>query len=65
MMMAKFNDFSNSTGLQVNPRKCQLYCGGIVEEEISNIKEIIGFSRVKLPFKYLGNPLTSRKLSNA
>lgn len=61
--MDKLTKFSLLTGLQVNPSKCQLYCGGIEEDDISNIEKITGFSRGKLPFKYLGIPQTSRKLS--
>ncbi|XP_058771889.1 uncharacterized protein LOC131645230 [Vicia villosa] len=63
-MMDKFNEFSRSTGLTVNPTKCKIYCGGMKEEDKQTIEQITGFSRGQLPFRYLGIPLQSRKLSN-
>ncbi|XP_058784355.1 uncharacterized protein LOC131659139 [Vicia villosa] len=64
MMMDRFKEFSMSTGLQVNPSKCKLYCGGMDDSEKRSVEDIIGFSRGSLPFKYLGIPLSSRKISS-
>lgn len=64
MMMDILSNFSLSTGLKVNPNKCHLYCGGMSESDQVSIMRITGFYKGNLPFRYLGIPLSSRKLSN-
>ncbi|XP_058756747.1 uncharacterized protein LOC131629961 [Vicia villosa] len=62
-LMGKFNNFSKATGLTVNPAKCRAFFGGMTNDEQKGIEDVTGFSRGKLPFRYLGIPLTSKKLS--
>ncbi|XP_058764404.1 uncharacterized protein LOC131637850 [Vicia villosa] len=57
--------FSDSTGLVVNPLKCQVYMGAIEETTKQQIIQVNGFKEGKLPFRYLGVPLTCKKLSVA
>ncbi|XP_058732951.1 uncharacterized protein LOC131604537 [Vicia villosa] len=64
MMMDIFSSFSLSIGLKVNPNKCYLYCGGMLEGEQEAIMKITGLCKGNLPFRYLGIPLSSKKLSN-
>ncbi|XP_058765398.1 uncharacterized protein LOC131638870 [Vicia villosa] len=47
MMMERFNSFSKSTGLYVNPAKCKAYYGGISDSDMQQIEEIIGFHKGK------------------
>jgi hypothetical protein len=63
LVMAKLRAFSNSTGLVVNPSKCKVYYGGVDDTTKRNIREATSFADDSLPFRYLGVPLTSKKLS--
>ena len=65
LVMERFNEFSQSTGLFVNPHKCKIYCGGMNGNGEDQLAGITGFAKGPLPFRYLGIPLTSRKLNNA
>ncbi|XP_058776141.1 uncharacterized protein LOC131650448 [Vicia villosa] len=62
-LTSTLQSFSSSTGLIVNPAKCQIYLGAVDEVTSRNILESTGFNRGQLPFKYLGVPLSSKKLS--
>ncbi|WJX68825.1 hypothetical protein P8452_53158 [Trifolium repens] len=63
LVMAKLHAFSTSTGLVVNPSKCKVYYGGVDDTTKRNIREATSFDDGSLPFRYLGVPLTSKKLS--
>ncbi|KAK2413113.1 hypothetical protein QL285_035856 [Trifolium repens] len=63
LVMAKLRAFSNSTGLVVNSSKCKVYYGGVDDTTKRNIREATSFADGSLPFRYLGVPLTSKKLS--
>ncbi|CAJ2669420.1 unnamed protein product [Trifolium pratense] len=60
--MDKLQDFSRSTGLYVNPSKCKVFYGAVEEHIKESIKKVTSFVEGSLPFKYLGVPLTSKKL---
>ncbi|XP_058723307.1 uncharacterized protein LOC131595077 [Vicia villosa] len=62
-LMQKFNEFSAATGLKANPSKCRIYFGGTSVIDQANIKEVTSYGLGQLPFKYLGVPLSSRKLT--
>lgn len=59
-----FEGFSRSTWLIVNPMKCKAYYGGIDQEVQDQLEMVTGFSKGQLPFKYLGVPLMSRRISS-
>ncbi|CAK8530761.1 unnamed protein product [Lathyrus sativus] len=63
LILRAFRDFSNSTGLIMNPNKCKIYFGGLDNEKKKILKELSGFREGTLPFKYLGIPLSSKKLT--
>ncbi|CAJ2661953.1 unnamed protein product [Trifolium pratense] len=63
LVMAKIHDFSRSTGLHVNPSKCKVFYGGVEEHVKDCIRAVTSFTEGSLPFRYLGIPLTSKKLS--
>ncbi|CAK8543759.1 unnamed protein product [Lathyrus sativus] len=63
MILRTFRDFSNSTGLIMNPNKCRIYFGGLDNEKRRMMKELSGFQEGTLPFKYLGIPLSGKKLN--
>lgn len=64
MMMTKFNSFLKSKGLTVNRAKCKTYYGGMDISEKNQIVNMNGFIKGQFPFRYLGIPLMSRKLSS-
>lgn len=63
LMVKAFKNFSESTGLIANPSKCKIYFGGVGDDSKRNILNLTGFTEGPLPFRYLGVPLTSKKLS--
>lgn len=63
LVMETFESFSQSTGLRANPAKCQLYFGIVPEAVQHAIRMRTGFGTGVLPFRYLGVPLTSKKLT--
>ncbi|XP_058766372.1 uncharacterized protein LOC131639971 [Vicia villosa] len=63
MLMTGLQTFSDSTGLEVNPAKCKVYFGYVEEEAKQDIIRATTFEEGELPFKYLGIPLTSKKIT--
>lgn len=65
LIFTAFQSFSDSTGLNVKPQKCHIFCSGIDEDIISRVKHLSGFTIGSLPVRYLGVPLNYKKLSIA
>lgn len=55
--------FAQTSGLKANQMKSSIYFGGVTVDIKQDILSISGMSEGKLPFKYLGVPLSSQKLS--
>ncbi|KAL2933222.1 LINE-1 retrotransposable element ORF2 protein [Bienertia sinuspersici] len=64
-MLKGFNHFSQASGLQANRNKTEVYTVGMKEQEVQNILKASGFKRGSLPFKYLGVPICSKRISAA
>ena len=62
LLLEGFNLFSNTTGLQANPCKSSVYYCGISNADKEGISVVSGFSFGELPFRYLGVPISTRKL---
>ncbi|XP_060170346.1 uncharacterized protein LOC132601264 [Lycium barbarum] len=62
-MQQCFLNFSAASGLQENLGKSSIYFGGVSQDIRSQILQQLGFSLGELPFKYLGIPLSSKKLT--
>ncbi|XP_058732696.1 uncharacterized protein LOC131604262 [Vicia villosa] len=62
MMLKVLLEFSSSIGLVVNPKKCRVYFGGVDADTRLRIRDMTTFQEGELPFKYLGFPMTSRRL---
>ena len=58
-----FTEFSQASGLQANLNKSSIYCGGVQKEVRQQIVQQLGYTIKELPFKYLGVPLSSKKLN--
>ncbi|KAK2435581.1 hypothetical protein QL285_020628 [Trifolium repens] len=61
--METLEKFSKATGLKVNPAKCCIFFGGVDQNIRDEIKGITHFEEGKFPFRYLGIPMVSKKLS--
>lgn len=62
LVMQAFNSFSKSTSLTMNPSKCKTYFGNVEDNVKLEILNITGFVEGHLPFRYLGIPITSKKI---
>lgn len=56
-------EFENRSGLAVSFQKTSFFASGMEQAEIDMIQATTGMSCGSLPFRYLGVPLNSRKLS--
>ncbi|XP_058749947.1 uncharacterized protein LOC131622956, partial [Vicia villosa] len=65
ILMEAFKRFAKSTGLTANMQKCKIYYGNVDIPTKALISHIIEFTEGSLPFRYLGIPLSSKKLSTA
>ena len=63
LMHQAFEKFSAASGLSANLGKSSVYFGGIRETEQSAIQAVLPIPTGELPIRYLGVPLTSKKLS--
>lgn len=59
------SDFEQRSGLAVSMQKTSFFASGLEEDEINMIQVSTGMACGTLPFRYLGVPLNSRKLSLA
>lgn len=63
LLMDKVRDFSTSTGLKISVPKSKIYFGGVDDNTINQIQQETGFAVGNMPFRYLGVPLASKKLT--
>lgn len=62
LLITTFDQFLHVYGPSANVEKSQIYLAGIPNEEKENIVNETGLRLGDLPFKYLGVPLTCKKL---
>lgn len=63
LLTDKFISFPQASGLRPNLNKSQVYLGGVKPHIQSNILDILGYEASELPFRYLGGPLSSKRLT--
>ena len=63
LLLRAFATFSSASGLQANSSKSEIYTAKVPPELIQRMFTLSKFKSGKLPFKYLGVPISSRKLS--
>ncbi|XP_058759546.1 uncharacterized protein LOC131632838 [Vicia villosa] len=63
VMMQAMDTFYSSTRLVVNPMKCYIYFGDVDIDTKQEILASTGFNEDALPFRYLGVPVTSKRLT--
>ncbi|XP_039047818.1 uncharacterized protein LOC120188448 [Hibiscus syriacus] len=57
--------FYEMSGLKINASKCDLYAAGIHCSILEEIKLLTGFKIGRLPVRYLGIPLVTRKITES
>ncbi|KAH0778513.1 hypothetical protein KY290_004940 [Solanum tuberosum] len=55
--------FSRASGLQANADKSSLYIAGVADHIKQELLKELGYTEGTMPFRYLGVPLASKKLS--
>ena len=65
LLMNAFNTFTRSTGLKANLDKSSMIFGGNCSHIQQTCLDITGFKEGHLPFRYLGLPITSSRMSKA
>uniref|UniRef100_A0A803QQW6 Reverse transcriptase domain-containing protein n=1 Tax=Cannabis sativa TaxID=3483 RepID=A0A803QQW6_CANSA len=65
LMLRRLKLFSSTSGLMPNEQKTAIYCSGMSNNEVGRILEASQFKRSTLPFRYLGIPICSKKISTA
>ncbi|XP_048489728.1 uncharacterized protein LOC125491683 [Beta vulgaris subsp. vulgaris] len=63
LMVRALKAFSDAAGLQANQMKSAIYFGNVQEEIRSRILQVTGFQSGSFPFRYLGVPITSKRIS--
>ncbi|XP_062114229.1 uncharacterized protein LOC133825280 [Humulus lupulus] len=65
LMLRGLKLFSSSSGLLPNAEKTAIYCHGISDTVVERVLAASGFTRSYLPFRYLGIPICSKRISAA
>lgn len=63
MFQESFYKFSCASGLKANQEKSSIYMAGTTPHMKDNILQLLGYVEGRLPFKYLGVPLSIKKLT--
>ncbi|CAK8534098.1 unnamed protein product [Lathyrus sativus] len=63
IMQRTVNSFLDSTGMKVNPTKSKVYFGSVSDSVKQSILNFTAYDEGSLPFRYLGVPVSSKKLS--
>ncbi|XP_021774063.1 uncharacterized protein LOC110738014 [Chenopodium quinoa] len=63
LLFCAFQKFSQASGLVANLSKSEVYFGGITQAEQDTLLSELGMATGTIPFKYLGVPLSSKKLT--
>jgi hypothetical protein len=58
------NAFERLSGLKINIHKSELYPFGETKERVAEYVELFGCREGKFPFRYLGIPMSTSRLSN-
>ncbi|XP_019246525.1 PREDICTED: uncharacterized protein LOC109226186 [Nicotiana attenuata] len=63
IMQEAFNRFSAASGLQANADKSSMYIAGVPQHIKELLLDLTGLTEGSIPFKYLGMPLSAKKLN--
>jgi len=62
-MLRGLRTFYDSSGLQTNAQKSNIFTTNIKNTIVEDLCELTEYTRGKLPFKFLGVPITTKRLS--
>lgn len=62
VLKAVVDEFSLASSLKINMGKSTIFCAGVTDEAKRDIKSIWGFQEGFFPIRYLGGPLSPRRL---
>ncbi|XP_019106165.1 uncharacterized protein LOC109135504 [Beta vulgaris subsp. vulgaris] len=65
LLIRALKTFYRASGLQANKDKSAIYFGNVTEEIQQRIIQVSGFTKGQFPFRYLGVPITSKRLTIA
>ncbi|XP_058784085.1 uncharacterized protein LOC131658853 [Vicia villosa] len=63
LLLSTFYKFLNFTGMQINKGKSKIFFRAVTQKMKNSLLTLSGFQEGTMPFKYLGVPITSKKLS--
>lgn len=63
LLYSYFQVFSNASWLVANVDKKAIYFGGVQSDIQEEILQVLGFSKGTLPTRYLGAPLSTKRVS--
>jgi hypothetical protein len=64
-ILAVLSDFAELSGLKANPAKSSFFCLGVSNDTKQEMLDFLQMVEGKLPIRYLGVPLITRRLSAA
>ena len=56
------HDMASTSGLHANNNKCAIYIAGVSDDVAQNMVDAIRVPKGSLPFRYLGIPLSAKRL---
>ncbi|XP_019231719.1 PREDICTED: uncharacterized protein LOC109212521 [Nicotiana attenuata] len=63
LMLRGLQSFSNVSGLTTNAAKSNIFSANMDEQCLQDLCELTGYKRGSLPFRYLGVPISPKKLA--
>ncbi|XP_059295322.1 uncharacterized protein LOC132048633 [Lycium ferocissimum] len=63
MLLRGLKTFSEASGLTTNNAKSNIFSANMPAQVIDDLCELTGYSKGRLPFRYLGVPISSKRLS--
>ncbi|XP_010678138.1 uncharacterized protein LOC104893701 [Beta vulgaris subsp. vulgaris] len=65
LLVRTLKAFAEASGLEASPDKTAIYFGSVTEDEQSRILRVSGYKKGSFPFRCLGVPITSKRLTKA
>ncbi|CAH9071106.1 unnamed protein product [Cuscuta epithymum] len=65
ILVNALKDFGDVSGLRVNHEKSNIFVGGVRDQELQNILDIVDYRQGVFPVRYLGIPLAPLRISVA
>ena len=62
LMSREIKSFSWALGSTNNAAKSNIFSANMEQQELNDLREVSGYAKGKLPFRYLGVPLSAKRL---